>query len=206
MTNQGEIMAEKRAASWRWSKTGETQRRLLDAARDVFAESGYLDANIADIVERAGSSTGSLYHHFGGKAELYTALWDRHDSAHLEQVRAAVAAARRAGTSDPLELFCVGARAFLDGSWQRRDVAAVFLDNDGPPGFERRRREDRLEWIRQNSALLGPADTSRNRIMLDVVTDVIVESSREVLLHCRTRKQATAVADFMCELLRKLSV
>ncbi|AMY20872.1 MULTISPECIES: TetR/AcrR family transcriptional regulator [Nocardiaceae] len=199
-------MAEKQAASWQWSKTGETQRRLLDAAQDVFAESGFLNANISDIVERAGSSTGSLYHHFGGKSELYTALWDRHNSAHLEQVRAAVAAERRAGTDDPLELFCVGARAFLAGSWQRRDVAAVFLDNDGPPGFERRRREGRIEWIRQNSALLGPADTSRNRITLGVLTDVIVESSREVVVHCRTRKQATVVADFMEELIRKLSV
>ncbi|MBY6349206.1 TetR/AcrR family transcriptional regulator [Rhodococcoides corynebacterioides] len=199
-------MAEKQAASWQWSKTGETQRRLLDAAQDVFAQSGFLNANISDIVERAGSSTGSLYHHFGGKSELYTALWDRHNSAHLEQVRAAVAAERRAGTDDPLELFCVGARAFLAGSWQRRDVAAVFLDNDGPPGFERRRREGRIEWIRQNSALLGPADTSRNRITLGVLTDVIVESSREVVVHCRTRKQATVVADFMCELIRKLSV
>ncbi len=199
-------MAEKQAASWQWSKTGETQRRLLDAAQDVFAESGFLNANISDIVERAGSSTGSLYHHFGGKSELYTALWDRHNSAHLEQVRAAVAAERRAGTDDPLELFCVGARAFLAGSWQRRDVAAVFLDNDGPPGFERRRREGRIEWIRQNSALLGPADTSRNRITLGVLTDVIIESSREVVVHCRTRKQATVVADFMCELIRKLSV
>lgn len=199
-------MAEKQAASWQWSKTGETQRRLLDAAQDVFAESGFLNANISDIVERAGSSTGSLYHHFGGKSELYTALWDRHNSAHLEQVRAAVAAERRAGTDDPLELFCVGARAFLAGSWQRRDVAAVFLDNDGPPGFERRRREGRIEWIRQNSALLGPADTSRNRITLGVLTDLIVESSREVVVHCRTRKQATVVADFMEELIRKLSV
>ena len=60
--------------SWQWARTAETQRALLDAARAVFAEQGFSDASIADVVERAGSSVGSLYHHFGGKSELYFAL------------------------------------------------------------------------------------------------------------------------------------
>ncbi|MET0199452.1 MAG: TetR/AcrR family transcriptional regulator [Rhodococcus fascians] len=193
------------ATTWQWSKTGETQRKLLDAALDVFAEAGFLNANISDIVERAGSSTGSLYHHFGGKAELFSALWDRHNSAHLEQVRSSVLAERRSGTADPLELFCIGARAFLAGSWQRRDVALVFLDTDGPPGFEKLRRDRRIEWIRQNSALLGPGDDSEHRIALGVLTDIIVESSREVVLNCKTKKQANAVADIMCDMIRRIA-
>jgi AcrR family transcriptional regulator len=48
---------------------------LLDAARAVFTGQGFADASIADVVERAGSSVGSLYHHFGGKSELFIALW-----------------------------------------------------------------------------------------------------------------------------------
>jgi AcrR family transcriptional regulator len=193
------------ATTWQWSKTGETQRKLLDAALEVFADSGFLNANIADIVERAGSSTGSLYHHFGGKSELFSALWDRHNTAHLEQVRSSVLSERRAGTTDPLELFCIGARAFLAGSWQRREVALVFVDTDGPPGFEKLRRERRIEWIRQNSALLGPGDDSEHRIALGVLTDIIVESSREVVLNCKTKKQANAVADIMCDMIRKIA-
>ncbi|OZC74716.1 TetR family transcriptional regulator [Rhodococcus sp. 06-418-5] len=193
------------STTWQWSKTGETQRKLLDAAQEVFAEAGFVNASISDIVERAGSSTGSLYHHFGGKSELFTALWDRHNTAHLEQVRASVIAERRGGTTDPLDLFCVGARAFLNGSWQRRDVALVFVDNDGPPGFEKLRRDNRIEWIRQNSALLGPGDDSAQRITVGVLTDIIVESSREVILNCRTKKQAGVVADIMCSLIRKIA-
>ena len=61
------------AGSWQWARTAETQRALLDAARAVFAEQGFADASIADVVERAGSSVGSLYHHFGGKSELFIA-------------------------------------------------------------------------------------------------------------------------------------
>lgn len=200
-------MAEKAAVAttWQWSKTGETQRKLLDAALEVFAEAGFLNANIADIVEKAGSSTGSLYHHFGGKSELFTALWDRHNTAHLEQVRSAVLTERRSGTTDPLELFCVGARTFLAGSWQRREVALVFIDSDGPPGFEKLRRDNRIEWIRQNSALLGPGDDSEHRIALGVLTDIIVESAREVVLNCKTKKQANVAADIMCDMIRKIA-
>src|SRR5215472_13842450 len=61
------------AGAWQWGRTKQTQRALLDAARDVFTEQGFSNASIADVVERAGSSVGSLYHHFGGKSELFLA-------------------------------------------------------------------------------------------------------------------------------------
>ena len=60
--------------AWQWGRTAQTQRALLDAARAVFAEQGFDKTSIADLVERAGSSVGSLYHHFGGKSELFLAL------------------------------------------------------------------------------------------------------------------------------------
>src|ERR1700729_1105696 len=100
-----------------WSRTAQTQRALLDAARQVFTERGFSDASIADVVERAGSSVGSLYHHFGGKRELFVALWQEHQLAHEEAASKAVAAARRAGATDSTELFRAGARAFLEGGW-----------------------------------------------------------------------------------------
>ena len=60
--------------AWQWGRTAQTQRALLDAARAVFAEQGFDKTSIADLVERAGSSVGSLYHHFDGKSELFLAL------------------------------------------------------------------------------------------------------------------------------------
>ena len=65
---------------------------MLDAAREVFVAHGFSDASIADIVERAGSSVGSLYHHFGGKSELYVALWQEYTLAQEEAASQAVAA------------------------------------------------------------------------------------------------------------------
>ena len=83
--------------AWQWSRSAETRRVLLAAAREVFAAHGYDGASIADVVERAGSSVGSLYHHFGGKAELFVALWQDHQDAQEQRVVSAVAKARAQG-------------------------------------------------------------------------------------------------------------
>ena len=85
--------------AWQWSRTAQTQRALLDAARQVFTERGFAEASIADIVQRAGSSVGSLYHHFGGKSELFIALWQEHQLAHEEAASQAVADARKQGVA-----------------------------------------------------------------------------------------------------------
>ncbi len=50
----------------------DTRMRLLDAARDVFAESGYYDATVRDICTRAGVNVAAINYHFGDKLELYT--------------------------------------------------------------------------------------------------------------------------------------
>ncbi len=150
-----------------------------------------------------GSSVGSLYHHFGGKSELFLALWQEHQLAYEEAASAAVAAARQRGVADPAELFAAGARAFLEGSWQRRDLAMLFSTGDGPPGFEVMRRHRGHEWIRQNDALLKLADTSLDRLYAAVLTSLIGEGAREVAA-ARTRMQAMQIIDAVIEYARRL--
>ncbi|AEW99108.1 TetR/AcrR family transcriptional regulator [Streptantibioticus cattleyicolor] len=56
----------------------ETQERnrdkVLDAAREEFAERGYRDARIDAIAERAGLTRGAVYSNFPGKRALYFAV------------------------------------------------------------------------------------------------------------------------------------
>jgi AcrR family transcriptional regulator len=60
-------------------ETGRAELRraaFLKAARDVFLEFGYEQANMAEIVRRAGGSLSTLYAQFGGKQGLFEAMID----------------------------------------------------------------------------------------------------------------------------------
>jgi AcrR family transcriptional regulator len=194
---------DRAGGSWQWARTAETQRALLDAAREVFVEQGFAEASIAEVVHRAGSSVGSLYHHFGGKSELFIALWREHQAAYEEAASNAVAQAKRAGVTDPFELFSVGAKAYLEGSWQRRDLALLFLSGDSPPGFEVMKRHRGHEWIVQNDALLKLSESTFDRLYASILTALIGEGAREVAT-AGSRRQANKVIDAVLEYVRRL--
>jgi AcrR family transcriptional regulator len=190
--------------AWQWSRTAQTRRALLDAARKVFTERGFTEASIADIVQRAGSSVGSLYHHFGGKSELFLALWQEHQLAHEEAAGQAVAEARENRITDPGQLFEAGARAFLQGSWQRRDLALLFASGDAPPGFEVMRRHRGREWIGQSDSLLHLTDVPEDRVYAAILTSLIGEGAYEVA-GARSRRQAETIIDTVIEYARRLT-
>ena len=52
-------------------KGAETRRRLVEAAKWVFEDAGFLEARISDISKRAGLSHGAFYHYFDSKEEIF---------------------------------------------------------------------------------------------------------------------------------------
>jgi AcrR family transcriptional regulator len=200
---QAERRDQQAGGAWQWGRTPKTRRVLLEAAREVFAEQGYSQASIADVVERADSSVGSLYHHFGGKSELFLALWHEHQRTHEEAASQAVARLRAAGLTDTTELFCAGARAFLEGSWLRRDLALLFSSGDGPPGFEIMKRRRAREWVAQNDVLLGLPDTPLDRLYAAMLTSLIGEGAHQVA-SASNRRQANRTIEAVLEYARRL--
>jgi AcrR family transcriptional regulator len=167
---------------------------VLAAARELFTAQGFGNVTVADITARAGVSVGSLYHHFGSKDQLYLRLWRNYGLGYDRASIRAVAAARRAGITDPAELLAAGARAVLEETWTRRDLAGLFLADDGPPGFEAVKRDHRRRLSRHVDLLLGIPPTPGNQLYAASLLCVVGEGAREVAT-ARDRKLAQLITD-----------
>lgn len=92
----------------------QRKREVLEAALACFGELGYEKTTLAEIRARSEASTGSIYHHFRSKEQLFAALY-------LEGVRATQAfglrALRRAANAEE------GVRALVGGylRWVQRN-------------------------------------------------------------------------------------
>ena len=61
-----------------------TRERLLDAAREAFAERGYQATRVDDITQRAGTSHGAFYLYFANKQDIMEALADQTSARMFE--------------------------------------------------------------------------------------------------------------------------
>lgn len=60
----------------------ERQREIIEAAAEVFYQSGYAAASVNDVAGRVGILKGSLYHYIDGKEDLlYQLLVETNESA-----------------------------------------------------------------------------------------------------------------------------
>ena len=187
-------------------RAATTRTSLVASAREVFTASGFAEASIAEVVAGAGASVGSLYHHFGGKAELYLALFEEYQQRQETRAVAAVRAAAARGESDPVALFVAGSRAYLDGCWTERDLARLFLAGGGPPGFELVARRRYREWTRRNATLLssGPDDAEPwGDALVLVLTTVVSEAGHEVAV-CEDETSAGRLAGDVLELISRI--
>ncbi|SMH49929.1 transcriptional regulator, TetR family [Rathayibacter oskolensis] len=68
------------------ARRSRTRERLLDAAHEVFAESGVHTASIEQVAERAGFTRGAFYSNFSSKEELFFALMERENDARMRSL------------------------------------------------------------------------------------------------------------------------
>jgi TetR/AcrR family acrAB operon transcriptional repressor len=71
-------------------EAAQTRQALLDAALQEFSRQGYQATRLQDIAKAAGVTRGAIYHHFGGKAELYNTLMETASAQESGAVEAAI--------------------------------------------------------------------------------------------------------------------
>ncbi len=77
----------------------ETRSRIVAAAMELFWEKGYQSTSIADLLQRAGVHSGSLYHFFPGKQDVLLAVLDLYHGGIDEMLLAPA----WQGVDDPIE-------------------------------------------------------------------------------------------------------
>jgi TetR/AcrR family transcriptional repressor of nem operon len=142
-----------------YSQRMDTRERLIESARELLWERGYVGTSPKAIQERAAAGQGSMYHHFSGKPELALAAIrrsaeERQTSADLDLNQPGTAyerVARYLGrerdvlrgcpigrlTQDPEVITSPELREPVDEmfSWMRTRIAGV-LEGELPPELE----------------------------------------------------------------------
>lgn len=189
------------AATRRWAKTDATQQRILDAATEVFAARGFTAATMADIVDHSGASIGSIYHHFGGKRELFLAIFERL-TADIDSYIDAVA--DKSGELNGQVAFEANARAYLNAIWAYRRAAMVLASGDTPVGFDAVRRSNMLHGFHRWMSVLELDTSPRGQLLMRILVDVMAEASAMVML-CESPADVRPITEATIEWLARLT-
>ena len=184
----------------RWARTDATQQRILDAATEAFSKRGFSATTMADIVDLSGASIGSIYHHFGGKKELFLAIYDRL-SADVE--RRVAEAARDATEMDSQQAFAAHVRAYLHAIWENRRAAMMMASGDVPIDFEALRRKNTLTFFHRWMGVLDVDSSKRGQLLSRVLIAIMSEASLMVTM-CDDVADVPPISDATIEWIARL--
>jgi AcrR family transcriptional regulator len=74
-------MAKRRTQA---DKSDASARKVLKAALSLFSRQGFRATTMRQLARRSGLSVGNLYHHFGGKEEIFGRLIDQYWAVLLD--------------------------------------------------------------------------------------------------------------------------
>jgi AcrR family transcriptional regulator len=135
-------------------RTEATRSALMEAARRLFTERGYEDVGTEEIVRAAGVTRGALYHHFGGKAELLEAVYERLEAESTERVAHIVLGSH---FESPVEAMKAGIEAFLDECTKPELRQIALHDAPAVLGWDRWREIGAANGLGLIEASLGAA-------------------------------------------------
>lgn len=113
MTNTASAATDRREAR---------RQRLLEAALDLFAELGFHDTSVDEVVAHARTSKSAFYEHFESKEDCFRTLLDQEGGSLIGAVHTAAAAG-----GDHRERVRLGISAFVHACAARSRVARLLL-------------------------------------------------------------------------------
>lgn len=184
----------------------DTRTRILEAAVQVFAQKGYHETRMDDIVSASNTSKGSIYFYFPGKQEIFFGLIETFIGLLESRLKEAID-----GSAHGVDQVEAALTATLRLFSQYRTLAKIVLVQAVGLGaaFEDRRRliNDRFTAMLQARIEKGIADGSLPAQNAELAARVWVGALNEILIHwiyTGTPALETAVPEIKAFLLRSI--
>lgn len=125
-----------------------TRERILRAAINRFARSGYAQTSNQDIAYEAGITSGSLYHYFDSKAALFRAALHQCTTLLIDAYRGAC---RDAAAQSVVEQLCLGLERIIELAHDWPGIVRF-----GGNAAEEIRHNPDLDWLDDEHARAFP--------------------------------------------------
>jgi len=147
----------------------ETKNKLINAARKMFAQKGFSATSMDELTASVGLTRGALYHNFGNKFGLLSAVVTKVDSEMALKAKE-IACEAKEGWSHLLAECIAYIKMALDVEFQR----IVLLDG---PAF----LGDPSNWPSQNACFKETCSTMRKIVAMGEMKQVDVEAAARLI-------------------------
>jgi AcrR family transcriptional regulator len=121
----------------RTERSDRTKNRIIESARLLFTRNGFAGTSTEELIKRAGTSRGALYHHFRDKEDVFCAVFER---VQRDAYKRAIAVAGK--EPDPWKRLTRICLEYIDAAMDPSFQRIVVLDG---PSVLSRPRLDRLQ-------------------------------------------------------------
>ena len=171
-----------------------TRDQLVAVATELFAQRGFDGTSIEAVLDAAGVSRGSLYHHFANKEALFEAAFQAVEERIGEQIVIAASSVPEAFT-DAIVSLRVGALEWIKLAGDPVVQRIVLIDAPAVLGWERwRELEEQNALGTLKIAMQAAADQGRVRPdLVDIYAHMLLATVNEfALMIARAEDQAEA--------------
>ncbi|MBM4405199.1 MAG: TetR/AcrR family transcriptional regulator [Chloroflexi bacterium] len=139
----------------------QTRERLLEVAEEVFAQRGYYDAAVDEIVEKSGMSKGAVYFHFPSKERLFLAVMDQLGKRLIHRIEREIAP-----LTDPVRRLDMAMETTVRTLTKHKSLAKLLLVKGYSmgPAFAKRRQEIMGRFAEMTEGLMREAQGESARV------------------------------------------